>query len=60
LQDGIGHLLGFRYGASAFAGGALCFGLRFMAIRHVWHLPVANLSARRRAETDLSEDKGKP
>ncbi len=23
------------------AGAALCFGLRFMAIRHGWHLPVA-------------------
>jgi uncharacterized membrane protein YeiH len=23
------------------AGALLCFGLRFMAIRHGWHLPVA-------------------
>jgi uncharacterized membrane protein YeiH len=48
----IGDLLGLPYGASALAGGALCFGLRFMAIRHGWHLPVAHLSARHRAEKD--------
>jgi uncharacterized membrane protein YeiH len=55
----IGHLLGFPYGASVLACGALCFGLRFMAIRYGWHLPVAHLSALGRAETDLLEDKGK-
>jgi uncharacterized membrane protein YeiH len=55
----VGHLLGFPYGASALAGGTLCFGLRFMAIRYGWHLPVARLSARGRAETDLLEDKGR-
>ena len=48
----IGDMLGLPYGASALAGGALCFGLRFMAIKHGWHLPVAHLSARRRAEKD--------
>lgn len=52
----IGHLLGFPYGASALAGGTLCFGIRFMAIRYRWHLPVAHLSARGRAETSISED----
>ena len=53
----IGDMLGLPYSASALAGGTLCFGLRFMAIRHGWHLPVANLSARRRAETNSSNDK---
>src|SRR3546814_7323142 len=38
----IGDLLGFSYGVSALAGGVLCFGLRFMAIRHGWHLPVSH------------------
>lgn len=33
--------------ALAIAGAILCFGLRFMAIRHHWHLPIA--SERRRA-----------
>ena len=40
----IGDMLGLSYGVSALAGGALCFGLRFMAIRHGWHLLVAHLS----------------
>jgi uncharacterized membrane protein YeiH len=53
----IGDVLGFPYGATALAGGVLCFGLRFMAIRHGWHLPVAHLSARWRAETISSDDK---
>src|SRR6185369_5980275 len=48
----IGDMLGLSYGVSALAGGALCFGLRFMAIRYGWHLPVARLSALRRAETN--------
>ena len=53
----IGDLLGLPYGASALAGGTLCFGLRFMAIRHGWHLPVAHLSAQGRAGIDPSNDK---
>ena len=53
----IGHMLGLSYGVSALAGGILCFGLRFMAIRHGWQLPVAHLSARRRAETHSPDDK---
>ena len=54
----IGDMLGLSYGVSALAGGALCFGLRFMAIRHGWHLPIAHLSARGRAGIDSSDDKG--
>ena len=46
----IGNLVDVHYGVSAFIGAALCFGLRFMAIRHGWHLPAAHLSARTRAE----------
>jgi uncharacterized membrane protein YeiH len=53
----IGHLLGISYGISALAGGTLCLGLRYMAIRHGWHLPIAHLSARRRAETNAADDK---
>jgi uncharacterized membrane protein YeiH len=45
----VGHMAGISYGVSAVAGGALCFGLRYMAIRHNWHLPVAHLSAQSRA-----------
>ena len=53
----IGDMLGLSYGVSAPAGGVLCFGLRFMAIRHGWQLPVAHFSAQRRAETNSSDDK---
>ena len=52
----IGHLLGLPYSASALVGGVLCFGIRFMAIRYDWHLPVAHLSARGRAEIDPPDD----
>jgi uncharacterized membrane protein YeiH len=54
----IGNRLGLSYGVSALAGGVLCFGLRFVAIRHGWHLPVAHLSAQRRAEANSSDEKG--
>ena len=36
-----GHLLHLPAGAVATAGAALCFGLRFMGIRHGWRLPLA-------------------
>ena len=54
----IGNMLDVPYSISAPVGAALCFGLRFMAIRHGWQLPTARLSARKRAETDSSDDKG--
>lgn len=37
----IGRSLGIPSGASAAVGAALCFGLRFMAIRRGWQLPIA-------------------
>ena len=52
----IGDMLGVSYGISALAGAALCFALRFMAIRYGWHLPTARLSARQRAETGAARD----
>jgi uncharacterized membrane protein YeiH len=52
----IGHVLGLFYGVSALAGGGVCFGLRFMAIRYDWRLPVAHLSARGRAEANPSDE----
>jgi uncharacterized membrane protein YeiH len=36
-----GHLLGFQPTLTAIAGALLCFGLRFLAIRRGWSLPVA-------------------
>jgi uncharacterized membrane protein YeiH len=54
----LGDRLDLPYGVSALTGAALCFGLRLMAIRYGWHLPVARLSAQRRAEADASDDEG--
>lgn len=51
----IGHVLGVSYGISAVAGGALCFALRYLAMRHGWHLPLAHLSAHGRATANGSE-----
>lgn len=53
----IGKMLDLSYGISALAGAALCFGLRFMAIRHRWNLPVARLSALPRAENGPDDEK---
>ena len=36
-----GHLLDLPPGPVATAGAALCFGLRFLGIRHGWRLPLA-------------------
>ena len=37
----IGNLLEFPSTAATIVGAALCFGLRVMAIKRGWHLPVA-------------------
>ncbi len=37
----IGHLLQLPSPATTIAGAALCFGLRLMAVRRGWRLPVA-------------------
>ncbi|MFO3705645.1 trimeric intracellular cation channel family protein [Xanthomonas codiaei] len=39
----IGHVLGVPQAWSLATGAGVCFGLRFMAIRYGWHLPVARL-----------------
>lgn len=43
-----GDALGWPAAPSAIAGAALCFALRFMAIRHGWQLPVGGRSPPRR------------
>lgn len=37
----IGHMAQLPASACAFVGATVCFGLRLMAIRYGWHLPVA-------------------
>ena len=39
----VGHLLHMPFAASALIGGALCLGLRFMALRSGWRLPTAQV-----------------
>lgn len=49
----IGHMVRFPPVAAAAVGGLLCFALRFMAIRHGWHLPaVRRLSYAGKAPSD--------
>lgn len=42
-----GHVLHIQPVATTIVGGLLCFALRFMAIRHGWHLP--QVATRRRS-----------
>jgi uncharacterized membrane protein YeiH len=42
----VGHVLNLPPTMTAIAGAVLCFGLRFVAIRRGWHLPVADLPKR--------------
>lgn len=37
----LGRMLHLPSSAAAIAGALLCFGLRFMAMRHGWQLPIA-------------------
>src|SRR5262249_45039252 len=46
-----GHVLHIQPIVTTMVAGILCFGLRFMAIRHSWHLPAARRLSRRDAGT---------
>ncbi len=52
----VGHVLNLPPTAMAIAGAALCFGIRFVAIRRGWHLPVAGLQRRWRSEEDAPDE----
>lgn len=54
----IGHELHLPSTPVTLAGAALCFGLRFAAIRHGWHLPVAQprASSQQRVRGHASAD----
>jgi uncharacterized membrane protein YeiH len=39
-----GHVLGIQAVPTTIVGGLACFALRYMAIRHGWHLPHARRS----------------
>jgi uncharacterized membrane protein YeiH len=50
----IGRMLHIPSSVAAVAGAILCFGLRFMAMRRGWQLPVARPPQRPSAETDVN------
>ena len=50
----IGHVTHVQPLATTIAGGLLCFGLRFMAIRFGWHLPA------RQTNTDILDGEKRP
>jgi uncharacterized membrane protein YeiH len=50
----VGHVLNFPPTATAVAGAALCFGIRLIAIRRGWRLPVADLP--RRFEAGVADE----
>ncbi|HET8938760.1 MAG TPA: hypothetical protein VFN67_35185 [Polyangiales bacterium] len=41
--------------AGAITGGALCFALRFAALRYGWHLPAARSAEQSGAESDVED-----
>jgi uncharacterized membrane protein YeiH len=54
----IGGMLHLSSSGAAAAGAVLCFGLRFMAIRHGWQLPIARPSEESSAETTVNRSDG--
>lgn len=52
----IGHVLHFPPTAMAIAGAVLCFGIRLIAIRRGWRLPVADLPQRFKAGAAGADD----
>jgi uncharacterized membrane protein YeiH len=48
----IASMLQLPSGVGALFGATLCFGLRVLAIRHGWQLPVADANSRPSRETD--------
>lgn len=57
----VGHVLGISPIAATIIGGAVCFGLRYMAIRHGWHLPTSWPLRKQASESKLpksGQDRG--
>ena len=52
----LGHVLNLPPTAMAITGAAVCFGIRFVAIRRSWRLPVAGVSHWTKPEADTTAD----
>jgi uncharacterized membrane protein YeiH len=50
----VGHVLNLPPTPMAVAGAVVCFGIRFVAIRRGWHLPVAGTLRRTKSSTSRS------
>jgi uncharacterized membrane protein YeiH len=53
----VGHMLHISPIATTIIGGLICFALRYMAIRHGWHLPIAHPP---RGQTNEKSDGSRP
>ena len=53
----VGQVLHVSPIATTVVGGVLCFALRFMAIRHGWHLPTARLTRAQASESDMPDSR---
>jgi len=51
-----GYVLNFPPTTMAMTGAALCFGMRLVAIRRGWRLPVAGLSLRSKSDPNVNDD----
>src|SRR5438477_5924651 len=52
----IANMLQLSSSVAAFVGAAFCFGLRVLAMKHGWQLPVAGLDTRSSKGSDPSGD----
>lgn len=52
----VGYVLNISPVAMAIAGAALCFGIRLVAIRRGWRLPVAELPQRSKSGGDVQDE----
>ena len=52
----VGHVLNLPPTAMAIAGAALCFGIRLVAIRRGWRLPVAGRPMQPESEANVARD----
>lgn len=56
----LGHQFGISYDLSAPLGGAVCFSIRFMAIRFGWHLPSGPFSLRKALSRSSTQGQAAP
>jgi uncharacterized membrane protein YeiH len=54
----IGRMLNVPFGAADGIGAMLCFGLRILAMRHGWQLPIARPPERSSPETTGNRSDG--